>query len=366
MIFISSISFEDLRGLCDLWTYLEKTNKPIVLYGMGDGADKVLDVCGKRNIKISGVFASDGFAKKKLFRGYSVMSYSEMCHTFYDFIVLLCFATQRQEVISNIYRISSERELYCPDVPVFGQGLFDSEYFNENYDNFKKVYSLLCDEQSKKVYTNVIAAKLTGKIQYLKDCETDIDEAYHSIIQPKPTSSYVDIGAYNGDTIREFLNYAKNPKRIYAFEPDAKNFSKLNAYALENGLDTSTLFNAACHNSNTTLTFYSRSGRNSAGTTSHKNQKQTFVDALRADSVINEKVDFINIDAEGSDANALRGLSDTIFSYAPVISCAVYHRNEDMFALPLLLYELYGSCRLYMRHFPYYPAWDTNVYAKPF
>ena len=63
-----------------------------------------------------------------------------------------------------------------------------------------------------------------------------------------------------------------------------------------------------------------------------------------------------------SPANA--GLSETINAYHPTISCAVYHRNEDMFNIPLLLASMYSKCKLYMRHFPYVPAWDTNIYIK--
>ena len=34
-----------LAEIKDLWSYLSESTKPIILYGMGDGADKILDVC---------------------------------------------------------------------------------------------------------------------------------------------------------------------------------------------------------------------------------------------------------------------------------------------------------------------------------
>ena len=37
-----------LAEMKDLWSYLSETTKPIVLYGMGDGADKILDVCEQK------------------------------------------------------------------------------------------------------------------------------------------------------------------------------------------------------------------------------------------------------------------------------------------------------------------------------
>lgn len=348
----------------DLWTYLQSVEKPILLYGMGDGADKVIAVCERKNINISGVFASDGFSRNKVFHGFEVTDYSAAKRIFGNFIVLMSFATRLDDVIENVMRIATEQELYCPDVPVFGEGLFDSEFVKDNYDKLEMVYNRLSDEKSKEVFVNLILGKLTGNVRYLIDAETPIDEAYESIIKPDSDAHYVDIGAYNGDTIREFLSFSKGYSKITAFEPDARNYRKLIAFAEEAGIDTSDIHNIAAWDKSEVLTFYSRSGRNSAGTTSHKNAKSVEIKADAADNYINSCVDFINIDAEGSDRRVILGLNKTIREYSPTVSCAIYHRNEDFFDIPNLLYELYGGCELYVRHFKYFPAWDTNIYAK--
>ena len=349
----------------DLWEYLSQSDKKILLYGMGDGADKVLDVCESKNIRISGVFASDGFAKSKIFRGFEVTDYSTAKQRFGSFIVLMSFASSLDNVIENVHRIAAENELYCPDVPVFGSGLFDINYVRDNYSKFEEVYSLLSDEVSKRNYINLISGKVSGIIDYLRDAETPVGESYSSIIKPLKNSHYVDIGAYNGDTIREYLSFAGCCSKITAFEPDSKNFNKLTAFAKDNGIDTSNFHNIAAWDKREELTFYSRSGRNSARTTSHKNVKSVEIHADAVDNYINSMVDHINIDAEGSDRRVLLGMKRTLELYHPTLSCAIYHRNEDYFDLPLLLKELYGNCEMFIRHFRYYPAWDTNVYVRP-
>lgn len=356
---------EKIFECTDLWTNLKNNNNPILLYGMGDGADKVISVCESKNIKISGVFASDGFSKNKCFHGFDVTDYSAAKEKFGKFTILMSFASSRDDVIDNVLKIAEENELYCPDVPVFGDGLFDSLFVNLNKESFRRVYNLLSDDLSKENYVNLILGKLTGDIRFLMKAETSVEEAYKNIICPKKHSHYVDIGAYNGDTIREYMSFGGECSRITAFEPDAKNFSKLVRFAENEKIDTTHFHNIAAWNKNEELTFYSRSGRNSAGTTSHNNVKSTKVVADAADRYIDAPVDFINIDAEGSDRRVIIGLSETIKKYAPVISCAVYHRNEDFFDLPLLLKDLYGECDLYIRHFKYFPAWDTNIYVKP-
>jgi hypothetical protein len=178
-------------------------------------------------IKISGVFASDGFVRKKTFHGFEVCDYSTAKSRFGDMIVLLCFGTPLGSVIDNIKRIATEQELYAPDVPVYGNTLFNIEYVRENAENLREVYDLLADEQSKKVFENTVLYKLSGNIQYLFDCESSPDEANKSILMLGDNETYFDLGAYRGDTVAEFLHCTKGYNKIVAVEPDIKTYSKL-------------------------------------------------------------------------------------------------------------------------------------------
>ena len=94
----------------DLWTVLKETDKPIVLYGMGNGADKIISVLNRYDIKISGVFASDGFVRPKVFHGFAVTDYKTAKETFGDMVVLVCFGSSLPDVIANIKRIAEEQK----------------------------------------------------------------------------------------------------------------------------------------------------------------------------------------------------------------------------------------------------------------
>ena len=75
-------------------------------------------------------------------------------------------------------------------------------------------------------------------------------------------------------------------------------------------------------------------------------------------------VDYIKYDVEGSDAQALDGSTETIRAHKPDLLLSLYHRTEDIFALPLQLHALCPEYRLYIRRYPYIPAWDLNLYAS--
>ena len=75
MIFSAKIE-KSLRN--DLWDHLASTTKTVVMYGMGNGADKILAVCEKYGVCVSDFFASDGFVRGQVFHGKRVMSFSEI------------------------------------------------------------------------------------------------------------------------------------------------------------------------------------------------------------------------------------------------------------------------------------------------
>ena len=56
----------DIRIERDMWETLAAAEKPIVMYGMGNGADKILAECERRGIEVQDFFASDGFVRHQL------------------------------------------------------------------------------------------------------------------------------------------------------------------------------------------------------------------------------------------------------------------------------------------------------------
>ena len=351
----------------DLWHYLAKCGRPIVMYGMGNGADKIIAVCNKYGIEISDFFASDGFVRGHAFHGKTVISYSAMKEKYdgQNPIVLLSFASSLPEVMALFKKVGEECELYAPDVPVFGETLFTIEFFEENYARFEAVYNSLTDEESKRIYENVISYKLSGDIKYLWDSESDKAQVYEKILDCNNISRYVDLGAYNGDTIKEMLHYNPKLQTAIALEPDARNFRKLNEYAQNITNCEIKCINSGAWNENTTLLF-DASGNRNAGIVSKGNivSKIKEVDVVSVDSVLNgANVDYIKYDVEGSEKEALIGSKETIKKYAPKLLVSLYHRSEDLFVLPELVKQINPDYSLYLRRFPYIPAWDLNLYA---
>ena len=66
------------NNLTSVWKHLKTDTKPVVLYGMGDGADKVLNAFEHFGITASAVMASDDFVRGQSFHGFKVKKLSEV------------------------------------------------------------------------------------------------------------------------------------------------------------------------------------------------------------------------------------------------------------------------------------------------
>ena len=358
-----------------MWNELKETEKPLVLYGTGDAAEKILKELDIRDIPVSGIFASDGFVRDRCFAGFPVLSYGQAKEKFGEMTVLLCFGSHRPDVMENICRIASEQDLYAPDLPVAGGGLFDREYYEAHREELAWVRERLADDQSRLVFDKVIEYKLSGRIDPLLECSTPEEDNWKLAVDAARGScrrlsdqclSFLDLGAYTGDTIELFLKLCgNNYKKITAVEPEARNFRKLRENAaMLCGADAELsgrirLINAAVGDHCGEIPFTHGAGRGGA----EGKGKVRPVKLLTVDSIIREEgVGLIKMDLEGAEAEAIRGAENTIRSCNPGLIVAAYHRCEDLFAIPEQILSLQPDYKLYLRKDPCIPAWGVNYF----
>lgn len=387
------MSFIPTPATPDLWHYLKiqsDRGRPILLYGMGNGADKIIAVCKKFGITVRDCFASDGFVRGHSFHGRQVLSFTEARETYGDgMIVLLSFATARPEVLALIDRVASGCELYAPDVPVCGNTLFDSAFYEAHEAEFAAARGLLADDESRAVYDGIINYKLTGRIDVLRATESWAVDAYRHILHADSFRTAADLGAYNGDSLRELMTHAPKLSKAVAMEPDRRNFAKLTAWgeglAADGGNFKLHAVQAGAFDRSGTLHFHASGNRNATlcdtpaftpegvpamfATSEQYFGKAVSVIVRPLDEVWCETVgmdtwlDYIKYDVEGSEAAALRGSAEVIRRFCPALLVSLYHRSEDLFALPLLIRELNPHYRFYLRRMAGIPAWDINLYC---
>ena len=335
----------------DLREKLKKSEKPIFLYGTGNGADKVIDDFDSREIEISGVFVSDGFCRDRTFRGFKVKTFADIQRENEDFIVSLSFGSGREEVIENVGRIAEKYEFYAVDVPVYGDNIFDRDFVNKNIDKIELARTLFYDEESREIYDNMVKFKFTGERKYLKKCESDSVP-----FEFEKGEKYLDLGAYNGDTVLSFVNSCPDYSFITAVEPDRKNFKKLEKNT-ENLRDIR-LINACVSDFDGETFFTSAKGRGGSSDNGKIPVKSVSVDSI----LKNEDVTYLKADVEGAESKAIDGMRETVLRCRPKMKIACYHRSEDIFALIIKVMSIRNDYKAFIRHTRHTLGWDTDLY----
>ncbi len=350
----------------DMWDKLREETRPIVVYGMGNGADKLIKRFSEYGIKIADFFASDGFVRGHSFHGFRVKSFSEIKALYPEFVIVLSFASNKSDVVKMLGEMSENYDMYIPDMPIADENIyFDRELYNAHYEEILAAYSALCDQSSKNLFAAMLNYKLTGRAEYLLSSYSEKSELY-SLLPTDKIENIIDVGAYNGDTLREAVEFFPRLKRATLIEPDPKSFKKLTAFteALEN--ISINAINAAAWSEIGEAEFSSSGNRNSTATATvsfkHKSAKIPFI---TVDSTVTGRVDYIKYDVEGAEANALIGSHETIKKYNPALLISLYHKSCDLFALINDMKEKYPEYDLYLRRLYCLPAWELDLIMLP-
>lgn len=351
-----------IKETVSVWECLQKTAKPIVLYGMGNGADKIVDWCEEHSVKIAGFFASDEFVRGQVFRGFEVKKYSDIIVEFgEDILVVIAFASERPEVLARFKELAEAHETVAPHLSLFEELETVSTAWLAKYEaELQKVYDNLADDVSRETFAAVLNYKLSGKVEYLFVCDTAREEDLRQLFTFGENEVYMDLGAYNGDTVQEFLNLVDGKyEHIIAVEPDRRNCKKLCAMAEE--LGEITVHECGVWSELGELGFSDSGGRQS---TFLAVQKKT-VPVNSIDNLADGKaVSYIKMDVEGAEVQAIEGGRDVIQKFAPKMFVAAYHYDVDVFRLPLLLWKLVPEYKIFFRKHPYVPAWELNFLVR--
>ncbi len=347
-----------LKLTCEnVWEKLKNTNEPIIMYGTGNGADKVLDIFENLNINISGVTASSAFVRNRSFRGFPVMPLSFFEEKYDSFTVIITFGTQIPDVMDNIYSIAKKHTVLVPVVPVIGTEIFDIPFYEKNKNHLDIAYNLMADDFSKKIFSGYINFIYGGELSVLKEITTNESEAFESILKLNQYETYIDIGAYRGDTVDTFLKYCNGKyKEIICAEPDTKSFNKLMAHC--KNLNNFRGENCAVTHIDGKVGFSDVHGRQSSigGT--------KIINSLTLPALCgNSAPTYIKIDSEGCENEILAKGAHILKEFKPKLNVAVYHKFSDIFAIPVLIHSINSDYKIHMRHHPYIPAWDTLLYC---
>ncbi len=230
------------------------------------------------------------------------------------------------------------------------------EVLKEHTDEFLWLYKNLGDYRSKQILYSILNYWYNNDFNELgKSYENNYNQYFDlDLVKPNKNAIYVDIGAYTGDTIVNYINTFLQYKKIYAYEitdesikimqKNLKNYPNI-IYKKTAIMDRTSIFYM---NDN--------SISSSANKVSNIGIKQILSTSLDKD--IKEKIDIIKIDIEGNEEKALNGAINHIKKDTPILDIAVYHNHNDLWKIPKLIYSINDKYKYFLRYFgnKYYPT----------
>ena len=173
---------------------------------------------------------------------------------------------------------------------------------------------------------------------------------------------FLDAGSYDGQTAKEFMKWCGDEyKKIYVFEPMRDAF-EMSLNRLKSYSDIE-FCNCALSNETGTAKF-SQMYAGMMG--SRLGVEGDFVEEVKVDSIDNilknECATFIKIDIEGAELAALQGAENTLKKFKPNLAISLYHKNEDLYDIPLWLKNAVPEYKFYIRHYSN-KRWDMVLYC---
>jgi FkbM family methyltransferase len=243
---------------------------------------------------------------------------------------------------------------YCCDLP---------HKLYQQSDEVRQAASLWADEYSCHEYLNHVRWRARGDLGGLSAPVPEESYFLDSLYHLAPGEVFLDCGAYDGDTIRQLLLRNSNFERVFAVEADPLNYRRLAAWM--ESLDAEIARRIEPLN----VAVSARPGRLHFQATgaegSHlSGDGEFFVDCVRIDDLVGKsEPTFIKMDIEGAELDALQGAKMAI-KRRPILSICVYHRQSDLWRIPLFIHSLAPDYKFFLRPHDV-DGWQLVFYAVP-
>jgi FkbM family methyltransferase len=366
-------NFNNFEAKCSSLKCIEELKiskeKPLYIFGAGGFGRSIASALENNHYEILGFIETN--PKQKNLDGKPVISWQDLTEENLS-AQLLIGIYNRDIPFDELKRIAIHagfRDILMPwdiysefkDELGWRYWLSNKKVILDATDQIKKTFDILSDEESKKTLLSICEFRLGLNDAYASFRHQD-EQYFNSITLSKFRNSsnctYLDCGAYNGDTFIE-AERSLPLSSAYLFEPDPTNFKQL-VQAVKQANISPVCLPLAVSDQYQILSF---SGGGEGGTIS--SDGSVHIAAVSLDEFMpSSKVDFIKFDVEGAEVPAIMGAKHLIQRSRPILVLSLYHRPDDLWEIPALIASYCQNYNFYIRqHF--HNSFDSVFYAIP-
>lgn len=325
-----------------------------VIYGTGQNARKVFDYLKSSQITVIAFCDSSSQDNDKKFLGLPIVSpqtaVSKNC-------LILIASTWYFEIEKTLSKLG------CKDfINVSLLAIARKPPVVDIKEKLTWLSSLL-DVDSKIVLQRICCALTTSEKIHIET--SNYPQYRHPSIVLPPSAGVIDGGACRGEIFATFEGELVG-KTFVCFEPEQENYNYIRDKFSSHDFGTSVYVVAnGLWNIETVLHFMdnTESGANyncSIDSNGTAKIKTATIDGYLEKNQL--KIDFIKLDIEGAELEALEGARETIIKSKPSLAICTYHYIDDLWLLAEYIHELNSNYKFHLGH--HENSWfETVLYA---
>ncbi|MCM1125479.1 MAG: FkbM family methyltransferase [Lachnospiraceae bacterium] len=351
MNILNALSNLEIRE--DVIAELKEESLPLFIWGTGELAAEINEYLKKNGIQINGAFVSDEYYNGMMvFDGQLVERYEDikeypkfnviMGHSNYEKISFM----EEKENVNKVFYLFS-----------VNYGIFHKTSIQEIRDyqgEFEDAYGLFEDEESRKVYLSFLKTRVSGNIKYLLEVyKREMNFFNNDIFVIDNKELYLDIGAFDGDTIRLFLK--ENGGKycaIYALEPDSINKKKLEEYVQKASLQDVYISSKGAWNKKCAISFETVGDQISSVINNENYAGGEVIDVEPVDNMFSYKgrVTLLKINYLEGVEEALQGAESILKVDKPKLALTVGFDCNNIRRIPKIIKEINPEYKLFLRY----------------
>lgn len=223
------------------------------------------------------------------------------------------------------------------------------DFYECHMGELEELYTALADDYSRETLTGFLKGVRENDAEYFRGINGDSREKLldPNILQYTDQEIFVDVGAFTGDTIGEFLRLTSGKYReITGIEADPNNFEILQANINKWNLQNINAENVAVGEKDGITCFVTNMSESSRRAAAGGQE----IRMRCLDNMENiQNLTFLKVSTNGCDLQALQGARNLILRNRPKISA--YASGELLWEIPKYLHNLVPEYKVYCRHY---------------
>ncbi|HEX8550142.1 MAG TPA: FkbM family methyltransferase [Abditibacteriaceae bacterium] len=346
--------------------------RPIVLFGAGPLGHTALAAMSKASLRPVAFADNNAKAWGQTIDGIEVLSPADAVEKYGSEAAFVVSVYNPSSAIAQLKEMGcncvvSAAVLWRGHIDTMAaHGSFDTpDSIFAEADDVARAFDLMADDESREEFIAQLRWRTETGLVAMPPARSG-NEIYFptDLFALRDTDSYVDCGAFDGDTLRMVLAQRGDGfTHFTGFEPDPDNFARFQGFVAslpESQRSKIEGRNAATGARTETVRFHAigtaGSGISGAG--------EIEMACVRLDEALTSPPTFIKMDIEGAEPDAIEGARETLARDRPVLAVCVYHATDHLWRIPLLLNEIQPGYKLYLRRYAE-DCWELVVYAVP-